>query len=123
MAVEEQIFDLGFCKAAADLSDYQYHWNQLSDAFTVNVAGAADANLLGIQQDIPAAAGRPVSVRRVGVSKLVLGGVVAYGNRITSDANGHGVVATTGERYGAIAIEAGTATMKVSVLMEFGVAP
>ncbi|MCD6262290.1 MAG: DUF2190 family protein [Deltaproteobacteria bacterium] len=118
MAIEERVYDRSF-DAAADLSEKQYYFVKLSAAHTCNVAGAADSALIGILQNKPES-DRAASVRRVGVSKLVLGGTVTVGAKLTSDANGKGVTATSGQRYGAIALEAGDSGDTISALMEFG---
>lgn len=121
MAVELEIFDIGILKAYADKSAYLHHFMQMTTTdFTFTLCGAGIAPL-GILQNKPAAAGRAGQIRRVGISKLILGGTVVAGSYIKSDANGHGVVAdTNNDNYGAMCLEGGDAADTVTVLMEFG---
>jgi len=118
MAIEQQVYDITM-KTATDLSSSQYYWVQVSDDFTCAIATAAVADLLGLLQNKPES-GQAAQVRRVGISKAILGETVTAGQLLTSDANGKSVVATSGQRYGAIALEGGDDGDIVSVLMEFG---
>lgn len=124
MAVEARLYDVSML-ADGDLSDAQHYFVMLhaTDADYIDLADAAADALFGILQDKPEASGRACNVRRIGRSKVVLGGTVAYGDKVTSDANGAGVAATTGQRYGGIALEAGDAGDTVTVEMEFGYVP
>jgi len=123
LAIEVNIFDMPM-KAAGDLSAKQYYGMKVSADFTVTTAGAADAALIGILQNKPAAAGRSASVRKVGISKVVLGGTVAAGDRLTTDSSGKLIKTTTSNnRYCAIAIEGGDSGDTVSAVMEFGYVP
>lgn len=124
MAVEARLYDVTML-ADGDLSDAQHYFMMLhaSDEDYIDLADAAAATLFGVLQDKPEASGRACNVRRIGRSKLVLGGTVTYGQKLTSDANGAGVAATAGQRYGAIALEGGDAGDTVTVEMEFGYVP
>lgn len=103
-----QVLDITF-KAAADLSDYQYHFVYLSAANTVNVAGS-NAKTIGILQNKPDAAGESAVVRVVGTSQMVAGEVISRGKYITSKSDGHGEIAdAAGEHVGAYTLEASTA--------------
>jgi hypothetical protein len=107
--------------AYTDLSTKQYKFMAVpSSTGTVNTAGSAVATI-GILQDKPSAANRPACVRVAGVSKLVLGGTVTAGARLTPDTNGDGVatVANLAE-YGAIALEPGDDNDVIEVLLERG---
>lgn len=121
MAVEFEVFDIGCLKADSDLSAAQFLFMQLDGTdfqFTTCGAGVAP---VGILQNKPAAAGRAGQIRRVGISKLVLGGTVVAGNYIKSHSDGTGIVVASDEdNYGAIALEGGTSGKTISVLMEFG---
>ena len=80
--------------AAADLSAQQFK------AVTVNSSGqAAVANatalVTGILQNKPTAAGQAATVCYAGVSKVVAGGSITAGARVTADANGNAIAATT----------------------------
>ena len=125
MATDLDIYSIPGLLAAADLSDYQYHFVELSASKTVNVASAADANTVGILQDKPEAANRACKVAGPGnISKLVLGsGGATYGNKLTPDSSGHGVVATSAQKYGAMALESGDENDLISVLVENGYVP
>jgi hypothetical protein len=87
----------------ANLATKQYHFLRFSADYTVNTPGAAAQDIIGIQQDdLCTAAGMGVLVRPIPQapsSLLKMGGAAAAGSPITSDANGKGVVATTGQRY------------------------
>jgi len=97
------------CAAAADLSDYQYHFVYLTDDLTVNVAGAL-ARVCGILQNKPSAAGVAARVRISGLSKLVAGEAAAVGKMITCKSDGHGEVADAADEFvGGIAYTAAAA--------------
>ena len=119
MALELGIWDMSL-DAAADLEDEQFHILQLSAEYTAAIASGGDGVLIGILQNKPDAAGKAAEIRRVGISKVVCGGTIAVGDEVTSDADGHAVAATEGQRYVGIALEAGVAGRTISVLMEFG---
>lgn len=55
--------------------------------------------------------------------KLELGGTVASGDRLKSDANGKGLTAGAGEEYGAIAGQAGTSGKLIEVMVSLGKLP
>lgn len=92
--------------ASADLSAHQYKIVKES-ATGVAVASATDLNQVGVLQDKPTAAGQACNVRWTGLSKVRYGGTVARGDRLTSDANGNAIVATTGKLILGIATVAG----------------
>jgi len=124
MAVEQKVHDISLVCGETDMDDYIHHWVQLSDEFSCTVADTADAALIGILQNKPTTTDMVAQVRRLGISKLELGtGGASVGDFLTSDATANGVVAATGERYGAIALEDGSEDTKISVLMEYGIAP
>jgi len=105
MSFKAQGIDLSF-NAGGDLSAQQYRIVKHT-ASDLAVANATDLNQVGVLQDAPAAAGRPGVVRVFGVSKVKLGGTVAKGDRLTSDANGAAIVAVTGKQVVGIAMTAG----------------
>lgn len=92
--------------ASADLSAAQFKIVKLTSTGTA-VANATDLNQIGVQQDKPSALGIATTVAIEGVSKVKLGGTVAAGDRLTSDANGLAIVATTGKQVVGIALVAG----------------
>lgn len=118
MAIEQRVYDISLV-SQEDLSDSQYYWMAGLAAFGCDIAGDADEDLVGILQNKPVS-GRAAEVRRVGISKMICGGTISAWNKVTSDADGKGVVASDVERYGAIALEAGVENRIISVLMEFG---
>lgn len=122
MAVELQVFDFGNCKAAADLSSNQFYGVKLSGEFEVDLAGAADAALLGILQNKPRA-DAAVQVRRVGLSKAFIAATVAVGAQLTTTSTGKLITATSGQRYCCIALEGAISNRTITVLMEFGYVP
>lgn len=119
MSVEQRIYDISL-DAHEDLSDYQYHVMAGLGAFACTLAAAIAEDSIGILQNKPDAAGKEAEVRRVGISKAVCGGTIPVWSKVTSDANGHIIVAYSDERYVGLAMQAGIATRTISVLMEFG---
>ena len=119
MANELLGVDLGFFKAAADLSDYQFRFVYLSAADTVNLAGAG-ATILGVLQNKPAAANRACEIRRSGVTKIIAGDTIAVGAKLKSDSTGRAVTASTGNMYGGICLEAATVGLESTMLIEIG---
>lgn len=90
------------------------------------LAGAAAADkLIGISvSNVAAASGDPVDVIHDGIADLTLGGTVARGDLLVSDAAGKGVVAapTTGAnaRYGAVALVSGVSGDIIPVKVTLG---
>jgi hypothetical protein len=103
--------------ASADLSAQQFRIVKLTST-GVAVANATDLNQVGVLQDKPAALGIACNVRWNGVSKVRYGGNVAIGDRLTSDANGAAVVATTGKQVVGIATAAGVSGDVGSILVQ-----
>lgn len=64
-----------------------------ADDDTFSTAAAATDDLVGVFQFSTANAGDPVRLMLTGVSRVVAGGAVTRGDRITSDAQGRGVSA------------------------------
>jgi predicted RecA/RadA family phage recombinase len=75
------------------------------------VAAAGTDKVIGIATDIAAAAGDRVDVIHEGIADLILGGTVARGDLLMSDAAGKGVVAAAAAgsnvRVGAMALISG----------------
>lgn len=109
--------------AGADLSAKQYYFVK-ADGTLCGAGGKA----LGILQNSPKS-GRAAGIRVFGGSKLVLGGTVAVGDYIASDASGKGVKATVasvlagtpeplaGDHVIAIALDAGVSGDTVAVML------
>lgn len=97
--------------SAADLSDKQFYLAELDADGKVSLANAATDILIGTIVDGGTASGDQVAIRLSGgTHRVILGGSVNEGARLTSDANGKAVVTTTEDDavFGQ-AIEAGAA--------------
>ena len=89
----------------------------------VSVASAATDKQIGISQNISAVAEDPVEVALAGGgAKAKLGGTVAAGDFLTSDAAGKLVVTTTNaDHYVAQALEAGVLNDVIAVMVGPGI--
>lgn len=114
MATENRVFSITLL-AAADLSNSQFRAVQVNSSGQVALAGATGI-AAGILQNKPAS-GRAATFGYQGVSKLVLGGTVAAGARVTSDANSAGIAATTGDSVLGVALTGGVSGDVISVLI------
>lgn len=98
--------------AAGDLSAVQFTFVTLSAEWTATTCGAG-AKMIGIQQNKPDAAGKPVQIVTHGPSQLVVDGNAGSIGRLgwlKSDSAGKGVVTTTDKDVvGAMALQASTA--------------
>lgn len=101
--------------AAADFSAKQYYAVSVDSNGKAAVADADDY-VVGIMQNNPAA-GVAGSVAYAGVSKAKLGGTVAAGARVTSNASGLIVTAATGDSALGIALTGGVSGDIVAVLI------
>lgn len=89
---------------------------------TTLLAGAATDPIVGISGELDVQVGERHDVTLIGISYLVAGAAFTRGAVLTSDANGCGVAAATGNRIGALALEsASTAGDMVRVLVTPGV--
>lgn len=89
----------------------------------VAVCSAASDESVGIVQNVATAAEDTLEVALPGGgAKALLGGTVAFGNYLAPDANGDLVVATTGQRYIAIAMQAGVDNDVIGVEVASGIA-
>lgn len=101
--VGKQPGQLSGLTAAADLSDYQYHFVKMASETTVNAAGAGE-DVVGILQNKPES-GDPADVVFFGLSNLVVDGTATRGCFLKSDASAHGTATSTDtDRYGAISL-------------------
>jgi hypothetical protein len=119
MAYQGVLMTIPGLVAGADLSAQQFRVMKLTGNLTVGLAGAGE-KAIGILQNDPALVGEAASVAHAGVSKAVLGGVVAAGNKLASTAAGALVVADTDDYVVAIALEAGASGDVSNVLLEIG---
>lgn len=99
-------------KSAADLEGKQYRICKVTAQNTVNLASAATDVLAGVINNAPiAGTGSNVDVRMRGQGashKVILGGTVTIGAKLTADANGAAVATTTsGDQVVGIALMAG----------------
>lgn len=99
-------------EAAADLSAKQWYIVKAASATTVNLASAATDVLLGVLENAPVSGDTAVVVGRHSneTCKVIAGGSITLGAKITSDGNGKAVVTTTtGNQVLGIALEAADA--------------
>lgn len=96
MAFENDVMDMTFL-TVTDLSAAQYKFVKLSADNTVVVCNGASDVPIGVLQTKPvgtAASPAASRVRIMGVSRVVAGGSVTYGNKLGTDGNGAGVAKT-----------------------------
>lgn len=79
-------------KAAGDLSAAQFHFVKLSAAGTVTTCDGATDVPVGVLQNKPNAINKAATVRIWGLTKVVLGGTIAFGNAVGTDGSGHCIV-------------------------------
>jgi len=75
-----------------------------SDDDTIDVAAGSTDALIGMIQHTTTSAGDEVRLMLSGISRIKLGGTVAFGDWATSDANGKGVKAAPGSGVNASVI-------------------
>lgn len=113
--------------AAGDLSAKQYHFCKMTADYTVGAAGAAAADVIGVIQDNNAnAAGKAVAVRSITEksTRIVCGAAIAVGTRVTPNAAGRAVAATTGQPfYGILAEASGADGDIIEMQFALGVMP
>jgi hypothetical protein len=87
-------------------------------------AAAVSDKLIGISTEIDAASGERIDVVHEGIADLKLGGTVARGDLLTSDASGQGVTAApsagTNNRVIGMAVIAGVSGDVIPVLLSIG---
>lgn len=88
------------------------------------LATSATDSLIGIGDFLGAEMiGDRIEVIHLGIAELEVGAAVVAGALLTADAQGRGITASAGNRYGAIAIhEATAAGLIIPVLLTFGLA-
>lgn len=95
-------------KAGADLSAKQYRFVKFgADDEHVVAASVASEVVLGVLQSAPTAEQVAEVALNGGGAKLKLAGTVTRGAYIRNDANGDGIAAVAGEKYGALAMASG----------------
>lgn len=87
------------------------------------VSAAATDSLMGVSTDVDVAATGRLDVIKTGSAELILGGSVTKGAFVTSDANGAGVAAATGNRFIGIAEETGVSGDCIQITISHGKLP
>ena len=121
MAFENEVFDIALL-AGEDLSDYQYHFVEITANNTVKlVTHATSSNPVGILQNAPSASGQVARVRIMGVSRVYTGTAgITFGVFVGTDASGHGIdKATDKYKYCGVAL-ASSATTETGTVLLFG---
>lgn len=95
MAFEEALESISV-PADVDLSAKQYCFMKINSSGNLVAAGDGEA-IAGVLQDKPSAAGRVGCLGVRGVTKVLLGGTVAAGDRVTSNSDGAAVTESTGD--------------------------
>lgn len=93
--------------AGADLSAKQYHFVLQASDGEIDAVASAGGVATGVLQDNPNAQGKAARVRVNGSTKLKVGGTVAAGAKLQSDASGQGITAASADHVLAQAQEAG----------------
>lgn len=91
--------------AGADLSAKQFYVVKINSSGQIVLAGDGEV-AYGVLQDKPVS-GAVGAVAVFGQTKAILGGTVAAGAKVASDANGKVVTATTGENVLGVCVEGG----------------
>lgn len=90
--------------AGAAIAGYRFVKPSGSNDNEVIQAAAATDSICGISDALGADSGGRCDVHFSGQPELELGGSVSAGDLLTSDADGKGVEAASGKRYGAMAL-------------------
>jgi|SRR6185369_3078460 len=95
MAIEQRIYNIGHCAAAADLSAKQFYIVKVTAANAVNLTTAAGEAALGILQNKPKS-GEVADVMAIGISKVKIGtGGLTAGAQYEAAADGTAIAVTT----------------------------
>ena len=117
MATENALKSIPYA-AAADLSALQYTFVKMSGDYAVTTGVAAGGvDTVGVLQNNPVATAA-AAVAVSGQSKIVLGATLTAGTRVTSDANGKAVAATTGNTVLGKLVEGGDADEIGAMILE-----
>ncbi|MGE4298911.1 MAG: hypothetical protein AB7E47_12860 [Desulfovibrionaceae bacterium] len=108
----------------AETATTAYHVAALGSAdYQTALAGAATDALIGTYTDVDNAIGDDADVVLGGMPLVKLGGTVARGDRLTSDADGQAVAAATTNNYFGTVLVSGVAGDIVPYLHGLGVMP
>ena len=86
----------------------------------VKVAAAGTDKVIGVSTFVAADDNSPCDVIHDGIADVICGGNVAFGDLLTSDANGKAVVAVATNRTIGTALSAGAAGDIIPVLIDLG---
>jgi hypothetical protein len=95
MAIEGILQSLPGVSASADLSAKQFYIVKMSGDKTVTFCAGVTDKCIGVLQDAPTS-GQPANVAIGGLSKVLAGGTVAYGDLVGTDGNGKAVAIVAG---------------------------
>jgi hypothetical protein len=117
MAFEQVVEGLQYARAAgSDLTGKLHYICKLDSSANVVLAAAASDHLLGVIRE-ENTSGNPVTVQFGGIAKVIAGGTVTCGIRVTADSGGKAVNATTGNCVLGVALEAALANEIFSVAL------
>ena len=91
MATEQQLIPDQAFEASGDLSSDQFHAVFIDGDGRITTVSSTTQHIDGILQDKPSAAGRAGAIRKIGKSKVMLGGTVNEGDTLAADTSGHAV--------------------------------
>jgi hypothetical protein len=106
--------------ASGDLSAAQYKFVKMNSSGQMAVCSVAGEESDGVLQDMPAAAGRAGCMAIGGQTKVLLGGTVAQGASVATDASGRAVTAATGNVIIGRCTEGGTVGTIGSIIFDRG---
>ena len=89
-----------------------------ADDNTVVAAAAATDAIIGVNDNIVRVTGDRTDVIHVGIADVKLGGTVARGAEVTSDATGQGVAGASTNRIGGVALTSGVSGDIVPMLIQ-----
>lgn len=109
-------------RAETDIAPFRFVAYGPDDGTAIQSTNGADAKL-GVSDSLGGVEGQMVDVTRQGIGEVEYAEAVAYGDPLTSNADGKAVVAGAGEPYSARAEHEGVAGTIGNVWLEAGIAP
>ncbi|ALG67879.1 DUF2190 family protein [Beggiatoa leptomitoformis] len=107
-------------QAGADVAPYLIVKIGASAGYVVPAAAETD-KLLGVANSLNITSGDRVDIVQAGIAEVTCGDVVAFGDWLTTDANGKAVATTTaGDELIGKALSGGVAEQVIPVLIQFG---
>jgi uncharacterized protein DUF2190 len=106
-------------QAGANLASNQFRFVKpgATELQVIAIAAATDKPI-GVQYDVPTAAGQPIEVQSDGVVEVVAGAAIALGAEVQTNATGKAITATTGGTVvGRALIAAAADGDRISVLL------